>query len=78
MFAFFGFILVNLMFLNYIVLKGKQSSGSIQIVGSVNDRVINENVCDTKTCVPKLYDAIYQATVSQKLQAGASPSAVEF
>lgn len=73
MFAFFGFILVNLMFLNYIVLKGKQSSGSMQIVGSVNNRVINKNVCDTKTCVPKLYDAIYQATASQKLQTGVAP-----
>jgi hypothetical protein len=66
-FVFFGFMLVNLMFLNYIVLKEKQTVGSMQVVGALNKNV-NGDLCDTKTCVPELYDAIYQATASQQLQ----------
>lgn len=76
MFAFFGFILINLMFLNYIVLNDEQDVGAMQVVGSANKLVKDENVCDTKTCVPKLYDAIYQATASQKLQTGVAPQAL--
>lgn len=75
-FSFFGFVLVNLMYLNYIVLKGKGDAGAMQIVGSANKQIINKNVCDTETCVPELYNAIYQATASQKLQKGASSQTV--
>lgn len=64
-FAFFGFTLVNLMFLNYLVLKDRQNIGEIQIIGSA-EHIKDEAVCDTKTCVPALYNAITQATGSSK------------
>src|SRR5690348_11642622 len=64
-FAFFGFTLVNLMFLNYLVLKDKNDSGAMRVVGSM-EQSKQDNVCDTETCVPALYNAIYQATQSSK------------
>lgn len=76
LFAFFGFILVNLMFLNYIVLKGRTEVGSMNVVGSVNRMADDADVCDTTTCVPDLYNAIYQATASQQLQPQAQVQSV--
>ncbi|MDP3940880.1 MAG: hypothetical protein Q8Q49_01080 [bacterium] len=67
-FAFFGFTMVNLMFLNYIVLQNYKNAGQMQVVGSLEKTNEGDTICDTENCVPALYNAIYQATASQKLQ----------
>lgn len=37
----------------------------MQVVGSLQEEK-NKDICDTTTCVPQIYDAIYQATVSSQ------------
>ncbi|MBI2443365.1 MAG: hypothetical protein HYV40_05695 [Candidatus Levybacteria bacterium] len=66
LFAFFGFTLVNLMFLNVVVLKDKQNAGPMQVVGSMQNS--DDSFCDTDSCVPAIYDAIQQATSSQQIR----------
>lgn len=68
--AFFGFVITNLMYLNFLVFRQQSEVGKMYIA-STNTQGESENisqkVCDRASCVPALYNAIHEATASLKL-----------
>lgn len=61
-FILLGFVLGNLLFLNYIILKRSVVDTSlVATVASVDE---TEDYCDNEDCVTKIYEAIAESTQS--------------
>ncbi len=63
--AFFGLVLVNLLYLNYITIRSQSKVGGTHVASSSVEK--SSSICDKTSCVPTIFHAIYEATTSQKL-----------
>jgi len=78
--SFFGFIVSNILYLDYLIFKNKTNIELLQIASQSTDKGSQSvSVCEGKDCLDKIYQTIYEATASLKLsnQEGAQNTIVQ-
>ncbi len=65
---FFGFIVSNILYVDYLIFKNKTNTELFQIASQTSDEGSRPtSVCEGKDCLDKIYQTIYEATASLKL-----------
>lgn len=69
-FTFFVFVLANLLFLNYVIIKHGIDNSVLQIAGESVPKpgVTGSPICEGQACLDEIYKTIYEATASQRLK----------
>lgn len=64
----FGFMVSNILYLDYLLFKDKKYTELFQIASQSTDQTSQSaSICDGKNCLDKIYETIYEATASLKL-----------